>query len=108
LERGGAASGRSSAPAHAAHVVGGEALVAEIASVARQVVALFLLVEEWRGHVAPGDEVEAGQPLLILEAMKMQNEIEAPARATVEKVHVAEGGAVASGARLVTLAPVED
>ncbi|MCA8978642.1 MAG: biotin/lipoyl-binding protein [Planctomycetes bacterium] len=53
--------------------------------------------------VAVGDSVEAGQPLLILEAMKMQNEIEATAPAVVEKLHVAAGEAVAAGAPLVTL-----
>jgi len=54
--------------------------------------------------VAEGDVVEAGQPMLILEAMKMQNEIEAPLAGRVTKVHVAQGEAVSSGAKLVTLA----
>jgi biotin carboxyl carrier protein len=39
--------------------------------------------------------------------MKMQNEIAAPAEGVVEAVHVAEGQAIESGARLVTLAAVE-
>jgi biotin carboxyl carrier protein len=55
--------------------------------------------------VGPGDAVEEGQPLLILEAMKMQNEIAAPAEAVIEAVHVAEGQAIESGVRLITLAP---
>lgn len=55
--------------------------------------------------VAVGDEVEGGQPLLVLEAMKMQNEIPAPAAGVVQAVHVVEGKAVAAGAKLVTLAP---
>lgn len=55
--------------------------------------------------VAVGDEVEAGQPLLVLEAMKMQNEIPASAAGVVTGVHVVEGKAVAAGAKLVTLAP---
>ena len=38
-----------------------------------------------------GDEVQAGQVLVILEAMKMQNEIVAPAAGTVKKVHVKPG-----------------
>ena len=54
--------------------------------------------------VAEGDTVEEGQPLLILEAMKMQNEIDAPVTGTVRRLHVAAGEAVASGAKLVTLA----
>jgi pyruvate carboxylase subunit B len=52
---------------------------------------------------APGDVVEKGQPLLILEAMKMQNEIGAPSAGVVSVVHVSEGQAVQSGAKLVTL-----
>ena len=53
--------------------------------------------------VTEGDVVEEGQPILILEAMKMQNEIAAPAPGVVARLHVAEGDAVASGAKLVTL-----
>lgn len=41
--------------------------------------------------VAEGDEVKAGQVLLILEAMKMQNEIAAPSSGIVKKVHVKAG-----------------
>ncbi len=54
--------------------------------------------------VKKGDAVEKGQPLLILSAMKMQNEIAAPAAGVVAGLHVAAGQAVAVGARLVTLA----
>jgi pyruvate carboxylase subunit B len=53
--------------------------------------------------VAPGDRVEEGQPLLILEAMKMQNEIGATATGTVTAVHVAKGAAIDGGAPLVTI-----
>ena len=52
-----------------------------------------------------GDAVEEGQPLLILEAMKMQNEIAAPAAGIVGTIHVDEGTAIESGVRLITLAP---
>ncbi|HET6406176.1 MAG TPA: biotin/lipoyl-containing protein [Candidatus Thermoplasmatota archaeon] len=41
--------------------------------------------------VNEGDEVKAGQVLVILEAMKMQNEIVAPSAGTVKKVHVKPG-----------------
>ncbi len=54
-------------------------------------------------QVAVGDEVEAGQSLLILEAMKMQNEVDAPMAGVVEAVHVTQGQAVAGGAKLVTI-----
>jgi len=53
--------------------------------------------------VKAGDEVEKDQPLLILEAMKMQNEILAPQGGRVTALHVREGEAVASGAKLATL-----
>jgi pyruvate carboxylase subunit B len=53
--------------------------------------------------VQPGDAVEKGQPLLVLEAMKMQNEIAAPSDGSVKAVHVAEKQAVGSGEKLVTL-----
>ncbi|MBM3785974.1 MAG: acetyl-CoA carboxylase biotin carboxyl carrier protein subunit [Acidobacteria bacterium] len=53
--------------------------------------------------VASGDTVEAGQGLLILEAMKMQNEVRAPGAGTVSAVRVREADTVAAGAVLVTL-----
>jgi biotin carboxyl carrier protein len=57
--------------------------------------------------VQPGDRVEKGQSLLVLEAMKMQNEIAAPADGVVKQIHVTEKQAVGSGARLVTLQGAE-
>ena len=45
--------------------------------------------------VAPGDAVEARQPLVVLEAMKMETPLVAPYAATVAAVHVAEGDRVA-------------
>jgi biotin carboxyl carrier protein len=54
--------------------------------------------------VQKGGTVEKGQPLLILSAMKMQNEIAAPTGGVVAALHVVPGQAVAAGARLVTLA----
>jgi biotin carboxyl carrier protein len=54
--------------------------------------------------VASGDEVEARQPLVVLEAMKMETPLVAPYAATVEDVHVREGDRVAAGTTLVQLA----
>ena len=54
-------------------------------------------------RVAPGDEVEAGQPLLILEAMKMENEIRAAFSGVVKTVHVTPDSTVNKGDSLVTL-----
>jgi biotin carboxyl carrier protein len=53
--------------------------------------------------VAAGDAVEARQPLLVLEAMKMETPIVAPYAGRVTEVHVAEGASVAAGAPLVRL-----
>jgi len=52
---------------------------------------------------APGDRVVARQPLLVLEAMKMETPLVSPYDATVRAVHVAEGDRVAGGALLVEL-----
>ncbi len=51
--------------------------------------------------VAPGDRVAARQPLVVLEAMKMETPLVAPYAATVAAVHVAEGDRVAGGVLLV-------
>jgi acetyl/propionyl-CoA carboxylase alpha subunit len=53
--------------------------------------------------VAPGDHVKARQPLLVLEAMKMETPLTAPYDAVVRNVNVAEGDRVARGAVLVEL-----
>jgi biotin carboxyl carrier protein len=57
--------------------------------------------------VAVGDEVGEGQPLLILEAMKMQNEILASGPGIVARFHVEPGQAVAAGEKLVDLKGLE-
>jgi biotin carboxyl carrier protein len=51
-----------------------------------------------------GAEVEAGQAVLVIEAMKMQNELKATKKGKVNKLNVAEGDAVEAGQ---TLAEVE-
>jgi acetyl/propionyl-CoA carboxylase alpha subunit len=53
--------------------------------------------------VAEGDRVEPRQPLLVLEAMKMETPLVSPYEAVVRAVHVAEGDRVAGGAVLVEL-----
>jgi len=58
--------------------------------------------------VTEGEQVAQGQPLLVLEAMKMQNEIPAPANARVERLHVEPGQAVKAGEKLVTLVGTEE
>jgi biotin carboxyl carrier protein len=53
--------------------------------------------------VEPGAKVVARQPLLVLEAMKMETPLVAPFEATVRAVHVSEGDRVAGSAVLVEL-----
>ena len=53
--------------------------------------------------VRPGDKVHAHQTLIVLEAMKMEHNIEAPYDGTVKTVNCAEGGRVAEGVVLVEL-----
>jgi len=47
--------------------------------------------------VTRGDEVEAGSGVLVMEAMKMQNEIKSPKKGTIQKILVSEGAAVNAG-----------
>jgi 3-methylcrotonyl-CoA carboxylase alpha subunit len=51
--------------------------------------------------VEPGARVAKGQPLLILEAMKMEHTIAAPADGTVKEIHYGEGDQVLEGAQLL-------
>jgi biotin carboxyl carrier protein len=50
-----------------------------------------------------GDRVEQRQPLVVLEAMKMETPLVSPFEAVVRRVHVAEGDRVAGGAVLIEL-----
>ena len=50
-----------------------------------------------------GERVDARQPLVVLEAMKMETPLVSPYEAVVKRVHVAEGDRVAGGALLVEL-----
>jgi pyruvate carboxylase len=50
-----------------------------------------------------GDRVEPRQPLVVLEAMKMETPLVSPYEAVVSRVHVAEGERVEGGAILVEL-----
>jgi biotin carboxyl carrier protein len=57
--------------------------------------------------VAEGDSVDAGKPLVVVEAMKMENELIAEAPGIVKKVYVQPGDAVESGAKLILVGPAE-
>ncbi|HEY9061792.1 MAG TPA: biotin/lipoyl-containing protein [Pseudobacteroides sp.] len=54
-------------------------------------------------NVNSGDAVKKGQVLLILEAMKMENEITAPKDGTIASVNVAKGTAVSAGDVMVSI-----
>jgi pyruvate carboxylase subunit B len=56
-----------------------------------------------RVHVQEGDVVQAGQGLVVMEAMKMENELRATVAGTVKSVRVAPGATVERGAVLVEL-----
>lgn len=56
-----------------------------------------------RVAVAVGERVTAKQPLVVLEAMKMENQLDAPIAGVVDEVRVAPGDTVEKGAVLVTI-----
>ena len=89
--------GASSAPAAAAAAAapaagGGEPVLAPLGG------------NIWKVHVAPGDTVEEGEVLIILEAMKMETEIRAPKAGTVGEVFIKEGDAVSVDDEMLTIA----
>ena len=61
-------------------------------------------IEQWKSYIiAEGDPVKQNQPLLVVEAMKMQLEIKAGHAGTVKKILVREGDQVEAGGPLVEL-----
>ena len=57
----------------------------------------------WKIEVAVGDEVSDGDTVVILESMKMEIPVEAPADGTVAEIRTAEGAPVQEGAVLAVL-----
>lgn len=90
-----AAPAPASAPAEISVPAGGRLVEAEFAA------------SVWQVNVEPGARVTAGQPLLALEAMKMESRVPAPADAVVERILVSPGDQVEAGTALLVLAPPE-
>ena len=59
-------------------------------------------------HVAVGAQVEEGEVLLLLEAMKMQNEIQSPIQGPVSQVKCESGDSVEANVPLVIIEPPEE
>jgi urea carboxylase len=57
----------------------------------------------WSIAVEPGQRVERGQRLIVLEAMKMEIAVTAPVGGVLEKLHCSAGMLVSAGQRLVTI-----
>jgi acetyl-CoA carboxylase biotin carboxyl carrier protein len=56
-----------------------------------------MVANVWKVVAAAGDTVDMGDPLVILESMKMEIPVEAPQGGTVKEVRVAEGAVVQEG-----------
>jgi len=54
-------------------------------------------------NVAPGDEIEKGQAVLVLEAMKMENVLKSPGSGVIKSIEVKKGEAVEKGQVLLRL-----
>lgn len=98
-----AAAPASPAPAPAAAPAAPEAPAAPAGAAGAVVVNAPMPGNILDVKVKPGDSVKAGDTLLILEAMKMENEISAPQDGTIASVDVRKGDVVDSGALLCTM-----
>ncbi|MCA1726785.1 MAG: biotin/lipoyl-binding carrier protein [Actinobacteria bacterium] len=56
-----------------------------------------MVANVWKIVVAEGDAISAGDPIVILESMKMEIPVESPVDGTVKEVRVQEGGVVQEG-----------
>lgn len=71
-------------------------------------VASHIAGNVWKIVVGAGDKVQAGEPLIIVESMKMEFVVPAPSSGLVWKVFCAEGGQIAAGQDLLILQAEED
>ncbi|HSH12168.1 MAG TPA: biotin/lipoyl-containing protein, partial [Desulfurivibrionaceae bacterium] len=96
------ANAEGPAAAAAAAVAAGAPLAAAAPAVAADTVCAALAGNIWKIEVTPGQVVEEGDLLFILEAMKMENEVLAEKPGVVAEILVKEGDAVDIGAALLT------
>ena len=94
----------AAAPVAAAPVAAAPAAPAGAALAAGEVVKSPMPGNILRINVAQGQRVEEGDVLLVLEAMKMENEIVATKSGTVAQIVAAKGAVVETGAPLVVIA----
>ncbi len=80
-----------------------EPATASVQGVSANAVVAPLAGSVFKVLVEEGDAIEAGQVLLVLEAMKMETEITAPNAGTVGAVHVSVGDSVQGGQALVEI-----
>ncbi|MDT0567367.1 5-oxoprolinase/urea amidolyase family protein [Streptomyces sp. DSM 3412] len=59
----------------------------------------------WQVNIRPGDRVTTGQPLLSLEAMKMESHVPSPANGVIDQVLTSPGAQVTAGTALIILTP---
>ena len=57
----------------------------------------------WRSLVKAGERVQANDPLIILESMKMEMTVEAPTSGVIDRLLCREGEAVSAGQNVLTL-----
>ena len=87
----------------AIRAMGGGGAVSDQRTVTAPMPGLVVKVE-----VEPGQTVRAGQGVVVVEAMKMENELKAPADGIVAEVAVRAGQTVEKGALLIALNPIPD
>ena len=75
-----------------------EALEASLAEIEAHITGTV-----WKIEVSPGDSVDEGDTVVILESMKMEMPVEAEEAGVVKEINVEEGQAVSEGDTLVTL-----
>jgi oxaloacetate decarboxylase alpha subunit len=97
------ATGAAAAAAASAAAAGATASTPFVVAASHNDILSPLAGNVWKIEVEPGQLVQEGDLLLILEAMKMENEIFADRDGIVGTIHIEEGNAVVIGQPLVTL-----